>query len=88
MEGQHIYRYLSLKDIKGILIVKRTCLINCWIRSITRHIKKKKIKLKNDEITKRQYRNEIWNLIKKRTKQVKYYQDLNKFLYEISDNYR
>lgn len=88
LEGQHIYRYLSLKDIKGILIVKRTCLINCWIRSITRHIKKKKIKLKNNEITKRQYRNEIWNLIKKRTKQVKYYQDLNKFLYEISDNYR
>lgn len=86
LEGQHIYRYLSLKDIKGIVIVKRTCLINCWIRSIMRHIKKKKIKLKNNEITKRQYRNDIWNLIKKRTKQVKYYQDLNKFLYEISDS--
>ena len=76
LEGQHIYRYLNLKDVRGTLIVKRTCLINCWIRSITRHIKKKKIRLKNNEITKKQYRKDIWNLIKKRTKQVKYYQDL------------
>ena len=88
LEGQHIYRYLNLKDVRGTLIVKRTCLINCWIRSITRHIKKKKIRLKNNEITKKQYRKDIWNLIKKRTKQVKYYQDLNKFLYEISNRCR
>lgn len=88
LEGQHIYRYLSLKDIKGTLIVKRTCLMNCWIRSITRHIKKEKINLKNNEITKKQYHNDIWYWIKRRTKQLKYYQDLNKLLYEISNKDR
>lgn len=30
LEGQHIYRFLKLQDIKGKLIVKRTSLINCW----------------------------------------------------------
>ncbi len=85
LEGQHIYRYLNLKDIKGTVIVKRTCLFHCWKRSITRHIKKKKIKLKNNEITKKQYYNDIWDLIKKRTKQLKYYQDFNKFLYEMTN---
>ena len=55
LEGQHIYRYLNLKDIKGKLIIKRTSIIKCWKRSIVRHIKKKKIQLNNKQITKKQY---------------------------------
>lgn len=80
LEGQHIYRYIELKDIKGTLIVKRTCLINCWKRSIIRHIKKKKIELKNNQISRKQYYENIWYWIKRRTKQLKYYRDFNKFL--------
>ncbi|MCI8760225.1 MAG: hypothetical protein HFJ34_03785 [Clostridia bacterium] len=83
IEGQHIYRYLNFEDLKGTLIVKRTCLMNCWKRSITRHVKKKKTQLKNGEITKKQYHNNIWYWIKRRTKQLKYYKKLNQFLDEI-----
>lgn len=83
LEGQHIYRYLNLKDIKGKLIIKRTSIIKCWKRSIVRHIKKKKIQLNNKQITKKQYYDNIVFWIKRRTKQLKYYRDLNKMLNEI-----
>lgn len=83
IEGQHIYRYLNFEDLKGTLIVKRTCLINCWKRSIIRHIRKKKILLKKGEITKKQYYHNIWYWIKRRTEQLKYYKKFNQFLEEI-----
>lgn len=83
LEGQHIYRYLNLEDIKGTLIIKRTCIIKCWKRSIIRHIKRKKIELKNKQITRKQYYNNIWYWIKRRTKQLKYYKDLNNFICRI-----
>ena len=85
LEGQHIYRYLKLEDIKGKLIIKRTCIIKCWKRSIVRHIKRNRIELKNNQITKKQYYNNNWYWIKKRTKQLKYYKDLNKFLSKVYD---
>lgn len=84
LEGQQIYRYLNIDDIKGKLIIKRTCIAKCWKRSIIRHIDRKRTELKNNKITKKQYRNNIWYWIKRRTKQLKYYKDLNKFLYEIN----
>ncbi len=80
LEGQHIYRFLNPKDVKGKLIIKRTCIIKCYIRSITRHITKKKFQLKNKQITKKQYYTNIIYWIKRRTKQLKYYKDLNKFI--------
>ncbi len=80
LEGQHIYRFLNPEDIKGKLIIKRTCLIKCYIRSIARHISKKKIQLKNKQITKKEYFSNIAYLIKRRTRQLKYYKDLNKFI--------
>lgn len=83
LEGQQIYRYLNLEDIKGKLIIKRTCIIKCWKRSIIRHIKRKKEELKNKKITKKQYYDNIWYWIKRRTKQLKYYKELNRFLYKI-----
>ena len=55
LEGQHIYRYLKLEDIKGKLIIKRTAIIKCWKRSLIRQIKEKKIELNHNKITKRQY---------------------------------
>lgn len=85
LEGQHIYRYLNLKDIKGKLIIKRTSIIKCWKRSIVRHIKKKKIQLNNKQITKKQYYDNIVFWIKRRTKQLKYYRDLNKMLNAIDN---
>ena len=85
LEGQQIYRYLNLRDIKGKLIVKRTCIIKCWKRSIIRHIKRKKIALKNNQITKKQYYDDIWFWIKRRTKQLKYYKNLNNFIYNIKN---
>ena len=85
LEGQQIYRYLNLKDIKGKLIVKRTCIIKCWKRSIIRHIKRKKIALKNNQITKKQYYDNIWFWIKRKKKQLKYYKDLNNFIYNIRE---
>lgn len=87
MEGQHIYRYLDIEDIKGKLIVKRTCIFNCWRRSIIRHIKRKRIELHSNKITKKQYYNNIWYWIKRRTKQLKYYKKLNEFLYKIYKYY-
>lgn len=86
LEGQHIYRFLSLEDIKGELIIKRTCIINCWKRLIIRHIKKKKMELNSNQITKKQYYSNIWYWIKRRTNQLKYYKDLNRFLYKIYDS--
>ena len=83
LEGQHIYRYLNLEDVKGKLIIKRTCIIKCWKRSIIRHIKKKKLQLNNGQITKKQYYDNIIFWIKRRTGQLKYYRDLNKMLNEV-----
>lgn len=83
LEGQHIYRYLNLEEVKGIFIIKRTCVIKCWKRSIIRHIKRKKIELDNNKITKKQYYQNIWYWLKRRTKQLKYCKDLNNFLYKI-----
>lgn len=60
LEGQQIYRYLNFEEIKGKLIIKRTCVIKCWKRSIIRHIKRKKIELDNNKITKKQYYQNIW----------------------------
>ncbi len=86
LEGQHIYRYLSLNEIKGKVIVKRTCIFKCWKRSIVRHINRKKLELKNNQITKKQYYFNIWYWIRRRTKQLKYYDDFNKFLLGIEEN--
>lgn len=83
LEGQHIYRYLNLSEIRGKIIIKRTCIIKCWKRSIVRHIKRKKIELNNNQITRKQYYQNIWYWIKRRTKQLKYYKDFNKFLTKI-----
>ena len=74
LEGQHIYRFLNLEDIKGTLIIKRTSVFHCWIRSIKRHAKN---------------RVDMWYWIKRRTKQIKYYRVLNKFLFSINhSNYK
>lgn len=83
LEGQHIYRYLDLKYIKGELIIKRTSIFHCWTRSIIRHIKRKKVQLQNNEITKKQYYKNAWYWIKRRTSQLKYYKDMKHFLNEI-----
>ncbi len=83
LEGQQIYRYLDLKDIKGKLIIKRTSILKCWYRSILRHIRRKKKDFQNRKITKREYYQNIWYWIKKRTKQVSYYKRLNSFLEEV-----
>lgn len=85
LEGQQIYRFLSFKDIKGKLIIKRTGLLKCWKRSIIRHIKKKRLLLKQHQITKKQYYENVWYWIKRRTKQLKYYKDLKRFLDEIPE---
>lgn len=83
LEGQHIYRYLDLKYIKGELIIKRTSIFHCWTRSIIRHIKRKKVQLQNNEITKKQYYKNAWYWIKRRTSQLKHYKDMKRFLNEI-----
>ena len=86
LEGQQIYRYLDLEDIKGTLIIKRTGIVKCWKRSIVRHIQKKKLQLKNKQITKKQYHSNIWYWIKRRTKQIKYYRDLDRFIEKVCKN--
>ncbi len=80
LEGQQIYRYLDLKDIKGKLIIKRTSILKCWYRSILRHIRKKKVELRSGKITRAKYYQNIWYWLKRRTRQVKYYKELNCFL--------
>ena len=85
LEGQQIYRYLNWSDIKGKLIIKRTSLLKCWKRSIVRHIKKKRLLLKQQQITKKQYYENVWYWIKRRTKQLKYYKDFERFLAEIPE---
>lgn len=80
LEGQQIYRYLDLKDIKGKLIIKRTSILKCWYRSILRHIRKKKVELRSGKITRAKYYQNIWYWFKRRTRQVKYYKELNSFL--------
>lgn len=85
LEGQHIYRYLDFKYIKGELIIKRASLFHCWTRSITREIKRKKVELKNDKITKEEYYNDVLYWIKRRTNQLKYYKQLNCFISQIKN---
>lgn len=85
LEGQQIYRYLNWSEIKGKLIIKRTGLLKCWKRSIVRHIKKKRLLLKQQQITKKQYYENVWYWIKRRTKQLKYYKDFKRFLAEIPE---
>ena len=85
LEGQQIYRYLNWSDMKGKLIIKRTGLLKCWKRSIVRHIKKKRLLLKQHQITKKQYYQNTWYWIKRRTKQLKYYKDFKRFLAEIPE---
>lgn len=85
LEGQHIYRYLKLEDIKGKLIIKRTAIMKCWKRSIVRQIKEKRIELKHNKITKEQYYQDMWYWIKRRTKQLKHYKDLNDFLDKVKN---
>ncbi len=80
LEGQQIYRYLDLEDIKGTLIIKRTSILKCWYRSILRHIRKKKVELRSGKITRAKYYQNIWYWFKRRTRQVKYYKELNYFL--------
>ncbi len=80
LEGQQIYRYLDLKDIKGKLIIKRTSILKCWYRSILRHIRRKKVELRSGKITRTKYYQNIWYWFKRRTRQVKYYKELNSFL--------
>ena len=60
LEGQQIYRYLDLEDIKGKLIIKRTSILKCWYRSILRHIRKKKVELRSGKITRAKYYQNIW----------------------------
>lgn len=83
LEGQHIYRYLNFNEIKGRLIIKRTCIIKCWKRSISRHINRKKWELDNNLITRKQYHHNIWYWIKRRTYQLKYFRDFNTFISKI-----
>ncbi len=83
LEGQQIYRYLDIKEIKGRLIIKRTAIIKWWKRSIVRHIKRKKIELTNKQITRKQYYSNILYWLKRRTIQLKYYKDFNIFLTNI-----
>lgn len=83
LEGQHIYRYLKLKEIKGKLIIKRTCIFKCYKRSIIRHIKKLKIELNKNLISTKQYYHSVWYWVKRRTNQLKYYKKLNQFLNQI-----
>lgn len=83
LEGQQIYRYLNINDIKGKLIIKRTCLAKCWKRSIARHKKRKKPELNSNKITRKQYYQNIWYWTKRRTKQLKYYKKFNYFLSKI-----
>lgn len=84
LEGQQIYRYLNINDIKGKLIIKRTCLAKCWKRSIARHMKRKKLDLNNNKITRKQYYQNVWYWTKRRTKQLKYYKQFNYFLSKIA----
>lgn len=80
LEGQQIYRYLNLEDIKGKLIIKTTSIVKCWYRSILRHIRRKKKELEIGTITRKKYYQNLWYWFKRRTKQVKYYKELNCFL--------
>lgn len=71
LEGQQIYRYLNWSDMKGKLIIKRTGLLKCWKRSIVRHIKKKRLLLKQHQITKKTILSKYLVLDKKKNKTIK-----------------
>lgn len=83
LEGQQIYRYLKLSEIRGRLIIKRTAVIKCWKRSIFRHIKRKRLELEKNKISKKQYYQSVGYWFWHRTEQLKYYKDLNRFLDEV-----
>lgn len=80
LEGQQIYRYLNLEDIKGRLIIKRTAIFKCWYRSIFRHIKRKRESFRKGQITRSAYYHNIWYWVRRRTRQVRYYKRMNCFL--------
>lgn len=80
IEGGHIFNYLKVEDLKGTLIICLPSICKCWYRSINRHFKKYKLKLKNKEITVRKYISSNICIIFRRTKQIKYYKKMNTFL--------
>lgn len=86
IEGQQIYRYIDINNIKGKIIVKRTSIFNCWYRSIRRHITKKYKLYKNGEISLKKYIKNSWYWIKRRTFQIRHYKKMNTFLYKLVEN--
>lgn len=83
IEGGHIFNYLKITDLKGTLIICLPSIFNCWKRSITRHFKKYKVKLKNKEISLKDYVLSNIKIIIRRTRQLKYYKKMNEFLDDL-----
>lgn len=83
IEGVHIFRYLKVKDLKGTLIICLPSVFTCWKRSIKRHFIKYRIKLKNKEISLKDYICSNINTIIRRTKQIKLYKKMNEFLKDL-----
>lgn len=83
IEGQQIYRYLDINNVKGKIIVKRTSIFHCWYRSIRRHITRRYKLYKNGEISFKKFIANSWYWIKRRTLQLKHYKSLNCFLYKL-----
>lgn len=86
IEGQQIYRYIDINNIKGKIIVKRSSIFHCWYRSIRRHITKKYKLYKNGEISLKKYIKNSWYWIKRRTFQIRHYKKMNTFLYKLVEN--
>lgn len=83
VEGQQIYRFLNINEVRGKLIIKRTSIYQCWKRSIKRHLNRKLISLRKKEITKKEYLTDVFYWVKRRTVQLKYYRKLNEFIGQI-----
>ena len=83
IEGGHLYFYLSLKDLKGTLIICLPSLFKCWYQSLKRHYLKRREELKNGLPFKDFLKSNIRNFFH-RTAQLKYYKKMNKFLNQLN----
>lgn len=80
VEGQHLYKWMDYDVLKGKLIIKRTSLINAYLRAFRRDVHRLQKQYKNGEVK----RKDVLNKVKERIIfPIKDYLKINKFILRL-----
>lgn len=80
LEGRHIYRYINPNILQGRIIIKRTSLINSYIRAFKRDMRNKIKEYKNNEIKMNKILMKAYERIKI---PIKEYRIINKYIISL-----